>query len=65
MSEPLGPSEIADLRKMLQSFLDAIEREELTTSTATRYRLEGAVTSLTAVLGEDASRLAELLANFP
>jgi hypothetical protein len=50
----LTRSEMADLARSLQALLDAIGNDELTASTATTYRLEGAVTALEAVLGHDA-----------
>jgi len=45
-----GP-EMTDLARSLQALLDAIERAEMTASTAMAYRLEGAVTALEGVLG--------------
>ena len=54
--KPLTRSEMADLARSLQALLDAISNDELTASTATTYRLEGAVTALETVLGNDARR---------
>jgi hypothetical protein len=45
-------SEMTDLAQSLQALLDAIERDEMTASTATTYRLEGAVAALRASVGE-------------
>jgi hypothetical protein len=42
---------MADLARSLQALLDAIERDEMTVSTATTYRLEGAVSALKSLLG--------------
>jgi hypothetical protein len=47
----LTRSEMADLARSLQALLDAIERDEMTVSTATTYRLEGAVSALKSLLG--------------
>jgi hypothetical protein len=52
--KPLTRSEVADLTRSLQALLDAIHNDELTASTATTYRLEGAVKALEAVLGHEA-----------
>lgn len=49
--------EMDDLAKSLQTLLDAIRRDEMTASTATTYRLEGAVTALGGVLGRGEPRL--------
>jgi hypothetical protein len=45
--------EMADLARSLQALLDAIGNHELSASTATTYRLEGAVTALDTVLACD------------
>jgi hypothetical protein len=50
--EPLQPNDIEQLSEMLQGLLKAIEDGEMTVSTATRYRLEGAVVALGAVFGD-------------
>lgn len=47
----LTRSEVADLARSLQALLDVIERDEMSASTATAYRLEGAVTVSQTVLG--------------
>lgn len=52
--KPLTRSEVTDLIRSLQALLDAISNDELTASTATTYRLEGAVTALEAVVGHEA-----------
>jgi hypothetical protein len=41
---------MADLARSLHALLDAVRHDELTASTATTYRLEGAVTALDTVL---------------
>lgn len=46
----LTRSEMADLARSLHALLDAVHHDELTASTATTYRLEGAVTALDTVL---------------
>lgn len=51
-TEPLQPNDIEQLAVMLQGLLTAIEEGEMTASTATRYRIEGAVVALGAVLGD-------------
>jgi hypothetical protein len=42
----LTRSEMADLARSLQTLLGAIHNDELSASTATTYRLEGALTAL-------------------
>jgi hypothetical protein len=61
VSEPLHPEELMQLRGLLESLLNAIAHEEITASTGTRYRLEGAVTVLGVALGEDADGLVDRL----
>jgi hypothetical protein len=51
-AEPLQRHDIEQLSDMLQGLLKAIEDGKMTASTATRYRLEGAVAPLGAVLGD-------------
>ncbi|MGA8680469.1 MAG: hypothetical protein ABSB54_17625 [Acidimicrobiales bacterium] len=51
----LTHGEMADLARSLQALLYAIQRDEMTASTATVYRLEGAVTALDTVLGNDST----------
>jgi hypothetical protein len=46
----LTRTEMTDLTKSLQALLDAIERDEMAASTATTYRVEGAVTALKSLL---------------
>ncbi|MHB1510792.1 MAG: hypothetical protein ACYCST_14655 [Acidimicrobiales bacterium] len=53
----LTPREMDDLAKSLRALLDAIRRDEMRASTATTYRLEGAVTALESVLGESSRRV--------
>ena len=48
----LQPHDVEELSAMLQGILRAIEDGEMTASTATRYRIEGAVAALGAVLGD-------------
>ena len=51
-AEPLQPDDVEQLSIMLRGLLKAIEDGEMTASTATRYRIEGAVVALGAVLGD-------------
>ncbi len=51
--KPLTRQQMADLAKSLEALLDIIHRDEMTASTATVYRLEGAVTALDSVLGNE------------
>lgn len=51
-AERLQPRDVEQLSAMLQELLTAIEHGEMTASTAARYRLEGAVIALGAVLGD-------------
>jgi hypothetical protein len=46
-----------DLATSLQALLDVIRRDEMTASTATTYRLQGAVTALESVLDESSRRV--------
>ncbi|MHB1510145.1 MAG: hypothetical protein ACYCST_20650 [Acidimicrobiales bacterium] len=46
--KPLTRREMDDLATSLRALLDVIRRDEMTASTATTYRLEGAVVALQA-----------------
>jgi hypothetical protein len=48
--KPLTRREMADLARSLQTLLDSIRQDGMTASTATVYRLEGAMTALEACL---------------
>lgn len=64
MSE-LNQAGIEALAASLHSMLDRIRADELTASTATRYRLEGALTALEVVLGTRASLIDALTGDAP
>lgn len=57
---PLTRGEIAELTNRLQGLLAMVDEDELSTTTAMRYRLQGAVVALEAVLGRAPSLLASL-----
>jgi hypothetical protein len=48
---PLTRAETADLARSFQALLEVIERDEMTASKTTVYRLEGAATALQHALG--------------
>lgn len=54
---PLSRAQTTALAEQLRRALVAIDAGELTASTATRYRLEGAVSALDAVLGVSSTLL--------
>ena len=57
---PLNREEAAKLAEQMAAMLALINSGELETSTATKYRLEGALTTLEAVLGRPQSLLDDL-----
>ena len=52
---PLTRAEIAELADRLRGLLDMVDEDRLTATTGMTYRIQGAVTALDAVLGNDAS----------
>ena len=49
---PLTHSEIAELADRLRGLLDMVDNGELSATTGMTYRLQGAVTALDAVVGQ-------------
>ncbi len=60
MNGAMTTDEIAGLADGLTAVLERVEKGELTASTATRYRLEGAGAALDAVLGRRPDLLGDL-----
>jgi hypothetical protein len=54
---PLTRQQTADLVESIRKLLAAIDADEVSASTATRYRLEGALGALEEVLGERSASL--------
>lgn len=48
---PLSAAQLADLAGQLRSILDLMDGGSMTASSATRYRIEGALSALEAALG--------------
>lgn len=58
---PLTRAQVEELARSIQLLLDRIHADELAASTATTYRMEGAVVALRAALGEQSGVLEDLL----
>ncbi len=54
---PLNRREIAELADRLRGLMAMVDNGEMSASTATSYRMQGAVVALEAVLGRDESSL--------
>jgi hypothetical protein len=59
-ARPLTRGEISELADRLRGLIAMVDNGEMSASTAMRYRLQGAVVALEAVLGCDPSLLASL-----